>query len=698
MKNKRREFLKLTGLAGISLAGSGIIPAFSSGKSLDTVSVIKPEDTKALVQLNRFPGMIQEYFVEQVRQIEQIANKRRSEILTKSDAEAYVREVKEKIQQCFGPWPDKTPLNARVTGKHDRDSYTIENVIFESRPGFMVTANLYIPKGRKLPLPAVVVACGHDESGKFAYSIFSGLARMGYVVLVFDPIGQGERVQYFTSDHKQRIGNSVFEHLYAGNQLFLTGESLSSWFAWDGIRAVDYLLSRKEVDPKNIGVTGVSGGGTQTALLCSADPRISMAAPCCWVTTFRHNMENEEVADTEQCPWRALSFGLDHSDFMAVMAPKPVILLGQEKDFFDIRGTEESFARLRHLYRLLGAEQNIELYVGQDTHSYPKLSREAMYRMFNAATKISDTNEEPDLVNENEETLMCTPHGQVVESGSKIVFTFSSQLSVSLKRTRAVLKGDELKQAVITTLKLPSYEGIPEFRILRFNGIRQYPKENAVTYMVETEPNICAIVYRLNDGEAYHSRPLRGLKRALLYISHQSADNELRHEPLLAELIHSETDSAIFACDVRGTGESQPDTNITRSSNDFFEPYGSDYFYSIHSIMLDYPYVGQKTFDILRVINLLKSYGHQEIHLAAKGWGAIPATFAALLSDAVSQVTLKNSLTSYSDIAENEEYNWPLQCLLPGVLKVFDLPDCYRALESKKLRLIEQWDALAGGI
>jgi hypothetical protein len=318
-----------------------------------------------------------------------------------------------------------------------------------------------------------------------------------------------------------------------------------------------------------------------------------------------------------------------------------------------------------------------------------------MYRLFNKTTKISDTNEEPDLVNENEETLMCTPHGQVVESGSKTVFTFSRQFSVTLKQNRVALKGDELKKSVLATLKLPSYEGTPEFRILRFNGIRQYPKENAVTYVVETEPNICAIVYRLNDGEAYHSRPLSGLKRALLYISHQSADNELRNESFLAELIRTETDSAIFACDVRGIGESQPDTNKTRSSNDFFEPYGSDYFYSIHSIMLDYPYVGQKTFDILRVINLLKSYGHSEIHLAAKGWGAIPATFAALLSDAVSQVTLKNSLTSYSNIAESEEYNWPLQCLLPGVLKVFDLPDCYRALESKKLRLIDQWDALA---
>ena len=259
MNNKRRDFLKLAGLAGISLAGSGIIPAFGSKKTLDTDLVIKSADDPALVQLNRFPGMIQEYFVGRVRQVEQTADKRRSEIHTKSDAEAYLGEVRAKIQQCLGPWPEKTPLNARVTGKHDRDSYTIENVIFESRPGFMVTANLYIPKGRKFPLPAVVVACGRDESGKFAYHIFSSLARMGYVVLIFDPIGQGERVQYLTSEQKQRIGNSVFEHLYAGNQLFLTGESLSSWFAWDGIRAVDYLISRPEVDIEHIGVTGVSG-------------------------------------------------------------------------------------------------------------------------------------------------------------------------------------------------------------------------------------------------------------------------------------------------------------------------------------------------------------------------------------------------------------------------------------------------------
>jgi hypothetical protein len=145
---------------------------------------------------------------------------------------------------------------------------------------------------------------------------------------------------------------------------------------------------------------------------------------------------------------------------------------------------------------------------------------------------------------------------------------------------------------------------------------------------------------------------------------------------------------------VRGIGESQPNT----CNNDFLGPYGSDYFYAQHSIMLDYPYVGQKTYDVLRIINWLKSYGHDEIHLIGKGWGAIPATFAALLSNTVSQITLKNALASYSDIAENEEYNWPLASFLSGVLKTFDLPDCYRALASKNLRQIEPWSANAGKV
>ncbi|HQS04541.1 MAG TPA: hypothetical protein PLT16_02765, partial [Daejeonella sp.] len=153
----------------------------------------------------------------------------------------------------------------------------------------------------------------------------------------------------------------------------------------------------------------------------------------------------------------------------------------------------------------------------------------------------------------------------------------------------------------------------------------------------------------------------------------------------IKELVSSEPGSAVYACDVRGVGESKPNT----CADDFFGAYGNDYFYSAHSIMLNSTYTGQKTYDLLRIIDWLRSCGHEEIHLVGKGWGAIPATFAAVLSDKVIQVTLKQALTSYADIAENAEFNWPLSTLVPGVLKHFDLPDCYRELRSKKLQQIE---------
>ena len=325
--------------------------------------------------LNRFPRMIQEYLVRRVREAEALANKARAALKTKADAEEYVESVRRRIGACFGPEPERTPLNPRVTGTVERDAYTIENVLFESRPGMLVTANLYIPKGRPFPLPGVVGTCGHSANGKAeaAYQSFSqGLARQGYVVLIFDPIGQGERLQYVDEKLGSRIGVGVREHLYAGNQQLLVGEFFGSWRAWDGIRALDYLLTRKEVDPRHIGVTGNSGGGTMSTWLCGVEQRWTMAAPSCFVTTFRRNAENELPADTEQCPPRALALGLDHSDFLAAQAPDPVILLGKEKDYFDARGVEESYRRLKRLYALLGAEDKIATFSGPTYHGYTK--------------------------------------------------------------------------------------------------------------------------------------------------------------------------------------------------------------------------------------------------------------------------------------------------------------------------------------
>jgi len=647
-----------------------------------------PPKPQTPIPLNRFPEMLQRYMTDRVRR----ANERRKQAIaslrTREDAEAYVRQVREKIRDSFSPFPEKTPLNPKVTGVVDRDQYTIEKVIFESRPGFYVTANLYIPKGRKFPAPGVVGSCGHSSNGKAAeaYQSFSqGLARQGYVVLIYDPIGQGERLQYPDEKLKSKIGVGVKEHLHAGNQQLLVGESMASWRAWDGIRALDYLLTRPEVDPAQVGVTGNSGGGTMTTWLCGVEQRWSMAAPSCFVTTFYRNLENELPADAEQYPPRALALGLDHADFLAALAPKPIIVIGQERDFFDVRGTREAHAFLRQLYGLLGHEDRVGLHIGPGPHGYAQDGREAMYKWFNGVTRLSDAQSEPPITVEKDETLRCTKSGQIVELGGPTVFSFTRGKAETLSKTRAEHGADELAASLRSLLKMPKVDGAPHARVLRPFSSRGYPKKQVTPYAVGTEPGIEAIVYRLAD-ERLDSIPPADPRRALLYIANLSSDAELRSEPLIRELVAAEPDAALYTCDPRGTGESQPNTC---GINAFFDAYGNDYFYSGYSLMLDSPMPGQRTLDVLRVIEWLGKIGHAEIHLAALGRGTIPAVFAAILSGRVVSVTLKNAPASYTEIAMAEEYAWPLSALLPGALHKFDLPECYRVLKSKGLRIIE---------
>jgi cephalosporin-C deacetylase-like acetyl esterase len=668
----RRDLLKVGGLA---VAGSEC--------TLATASVRAPndlQDSDGRMPLNRFPRMVQEYFVSQVRAAEQIIIQNQAKLRTKSDAEAYVRAVQARISECFGPMPQKSPLKPRITGTVERDTYKIEKVIFESRPDFLVTANLYIPKGRAFPLPGVVGSCGHSDNGKASdpYQSFAqGLARIGYVVLIFDPIGQGERLQYIDADLKPRRGIGVAEHILAGNQQFLTGEFLGSWRAWDGIRALDYLLTRPEVDPKRVGITGNSGGGTMTTWLCGLERRWTMAAPGCFVTTFRRNTENELPADTEQCPPRVLALGLDHSDFLAAMAPKPVIILAKERDFFDVRGATEAYERLKRLYALLGAPDNIALHIGPTEHGYTQENREAMYRWFNRAAGIEHSGAEPAITIEKDDTLFCTERGQVGPLGSRTVFSYTKAASQELSKRRAPLSGNALRETLTRTLRLmPRPAAAPEFRILRPLPSRGYPRTQATSYAVETEPGLFSLVLKLGDKQ-HLSRPPKGNGPALLYVSHQSADDELRSDAFARKVAGDAGEMPIFACDVRGIGESRPDTC---GADQFTKAYGSDYFYAIHSLMLDRPMVGQRAYDVLRVIDWLAAAGHTRVVLAAKGWGTLPALFAACLDPRVEKLHLNGAPKSYAEMAESEDYGWPLASFIPGVLQSFDLPDCYRAL------------------
>ena len=692
---RRRDFLQTTGLG---LLGLPVLQSFfgSSGSALAQTAAKAPAATaSALPALNRFPRMMQDWLVAEVRAAEQRGNAKREALKTKADAETYVKSVQARIRDCFGPLPEKTPLNAKVTKTLERDGYCIENIVFESRPGYLVTGNLYLPNS-KGKVPGVIGVCGHSLNGKAAeaYQSFAqGLARQGQACFLIDPVGQGERFQYLNEKLGSRLGGGTTEHNQMGVPQALVGEFLGTWFVWDGIRALDYLITRPEIDTQHLGITGNSGGGTQTTWLCGMEPRFTMGAPSCFVTTFRRDAENELPQDMEQCPPRVLAQDLDHCDFLAAMAPKPVIILAQEKDFFDNRGSTESYERLKKLYTLLGKPENIQLHIGPDPHGYTQSNREAMYKFFGKATGIPAAAAEPAMTIEKDEVLLCTPKGQVAESGSRTLMSFTREKADDLAAKRKPLSGPALQKAVRQVLKLPALaDTAPDYRILRSVGARKYPAKAYCTYAVETEPLIHALVTRLSD-EPLTSRLPRGQSKAILYISHRSADAELRSDPFVKELIAAAPDAAFFACDVRGMGDSQPDTC---GANQFAGIYGSHYFYAAFSQMLDRPLPGQRAYDVLRVLQLLASAGHTEIHLAGQGWGALPAALAAVLSPQVKQVTLKHALSSFHELAAHEDQQWPAAIMVPQVLQHFDLPDCYEALKPQKLQLIEPWSAADG--
>ncbi len=162
--------------------------------------------------LNRFPTMMQDYFMNRVRQTEAVGEALKFGLKSKREVLAYQEHVRDRIRSIIGPRPRQVPFNARITGGFEREHYRVENLIFDTRPNFPVTANLYIPKGRSLPAPCVLGVCGHSLNGKAEgnYQAFcQGLATKGYVVLIFDPIGQGERLQFPNDQGGSRYNGTV---------------------------------------------------------------------------------------------------------------------------------------------------------------------------------------------------------------------------------------------------------------------------------------------------------------------------------------------------------------------------------------------------------------------------------------------------------------------------------------------------------
>ena len=256
-----------------------------------------------------------------------------------ADAERRKQSVHQTILSLLGGLPDyHGPLHSKTTGNIRSEKYVIEKVMFESLPGFYVTASLYRPSqpGR---YPGILLQAGHTQEGKpEGQRLAANLALKGFVVLAFDPVGQGEREQtYDRRVDRALAGWSVPEHIQAGAQSILVGESVARYFVWDAMRSVDYLVSRPEVDPSRLGAAGCSGGGALTTFIGALDPRIKAVASACYINSYRLLFAGPDP-DSEMSLPDFLASGLDMADFVELSAPKPWLILATEGDYFTPAG------------------------------------------------------------------------------------------------------------------------------------------------------------------------------------------------------------------------------------------------------------------------------------------------------------------------------------------------------------------------
>jgi len=272
------------------------------------------------------------------------------------------------------PPPEKrTALQVTVTGALERDSYTVEKLHFQSLPRLYVTANLYIPKELEAPAPAVLYVCGHSQNQKAHYQMHARrFVQLGFVVLLVETIQLGEINGY-------HHGCYYFGwwHLYS------RGYTPAGVEMWNGIRAVDLLCERQEVDEQKIGVTGISGGGAMSWWLGAADERVKVVAPVCGTGTMKSHICERTVDGHCDCMFFINTYGWDLADVGALIAPRPLVIASADRDgIYSIASVRECYRKVRQVYELLGAEENISLVETPGRHSYHELSRIRIFSLF----------------------------------------------------------------------------------------------------------------------------------------------------------------------------------------------------------------------------------------------------------------------------------------------------------------------------
>lgn len=597
---------------------------------------------------------------------------------------AQLAERQKRMRQFFleklGGLPRRTPLNARVVGRLKRRDFCIEKVIFESQPRHYVTANLYLP-ATPGPHPAVLVCCGHNDEGKAAVphqrlSIL--LARNGIAALCYDPICQGERYQYLVEEGTRRYW-PTYEHTLLGTGCILLGSNTARYRIFDGMRGLDYLQSREDIDGERLGVTGYSGGGNMSSYLVALDERIRCAAPCCWLATLERTLEELGPQDAEQNIHGQVDFGMDQADYLLMRAPVPVLICAATRDFFPIDGVWTVFRQAKRMYARLGFAERVDLVEDDVEHDFSSILRVAAVRwMRRWLMGVDDAIVERDAPVCTEEELKCAPDGQVTlipgaRSGFDLNVVWNRRLA---RQRRAFWEGatpGEKRKAVREIVGVPVLRALPEGKLERVDVVERkgYRIEKMLVH-VDGKIKLPALMFAPSrfDGEAY------------LYVHGKGKSVEARGE--IARLVRQ--GNRVLAVDVRGCGELAP-KELWRSG---FLAY-----------LLGLSHTGMRTTDILMAARLLGGYrrrkGRSAVHLIGVGDAGPAALHATALEPRLfASLTLRRSLVSWDSLVRGpEELDFAVHAV-HGALRTYDLADLLGLLPASRVTVEDPVVATTG--
>jgi dienelactone hydrolase len=586
---------------------------------------------------------------------------------------AYQTKLREFFVTQIGGYPERTPLNAQVVGRRKCDGYRLEKILFESQPRHYVSALLYLPNGPP-PYPGVIVPCGHTADGKIGYFRISAfLARSGFAALCYDPIGQGERYQVLDADGKPLM-KSTSEHTAVGIGSILVGRNTASYRIWDGMRAIDYLTSRDDVDATKIGCTGISGGGTLTEYLMALDDRIGCAAPGCAINTFERRVAKSAPGDAEQNIFGQIGFGLDHADYIHLRAPKPTLLLCATRDFVDIEGSWTIFREAKRLYARLGYSERIDLLEADEQHGFPKPLREQSVRwMRRWLVGRDDAVQEPQIEPLPAGEMLVTPRGQVqLLADARSVMDLNADVAAKAESTRRTLWQPANRAATLEAVRGRVGASRPaELPLASVETVGRVEREG---YAIEK------LVLSYEETSAHPSVPLPALlfrpaktTRRVLYLHGSGKHVDALPGGPIEKLVQE--GALVLAVDVRGSGETGRGGTGSAEFSDIFFTY-----------LLGKSLVGRRADDIAVAARYLASLeprmaGKPEV--VAVGPLAIPALHAvALDSTSYERLTLRGAMKSWLDVVRDPALSGQLANIVHGALLEYDLPDLVESLPS----------------